>query len=48
MNSKIDKNLFNIVQSLNHAEQKVDCLIYARNYGFAKRYLKKYGYDTIK
>lgn len=42
MTNKIDKKLLNLVQTLAGKEQKVDCLVYANNYNFAKRYLTNF------
>ncbi len=40
MLKKIDKNLLDYTKSMSDENQKVDCLVYANNYYFAKRYLK--------
>ena len=40
MTNKIDKKLLSMVQTLDGKKQKVDCLVYACNYSFAKRYLQ--------
>ena len=40
MLNKIDKNLLDYTKSMSDENQKVDCLVYANNYYFAKRYLK--------
>lgn len=40
MLKKIDKNLLDYTKSMSDVNQKVDCLVYANNYYFAKRYLK--------
>lgn len=41
MLKKIDRNLLDYTKSMSDTNQKVDCLVYANNYYFAKRYLKK-------
>lgn len=48
MIKKIDKNLYNLVNTLENKDVIVDCLIYANNYFYAKRYLKEYYHDVIE
>ncbi len=40
MRKKIDEKLLSIVQTLDSENSKVDCLVYANNYFFAKKYLQ--------
>lgn len=48
MIKKIDKNLYNLVNGLENKDDRVDCLVYASNYFYAKRYLKQFYNDIIE
>ena len=48
MQSKIDKNLLNIVHLMTSKNDKVDCLIYANNYFLAKNFLKRNNYQIVE
>ena len=48
MNNKIDKKLLSIVRSLDSNNQSIDCLVYANNYFFARRYLKNFCGDIVE
>lgn len=45
MLKKIDKKLLNMVKTFSNSSQRVDCLVFANNYNFAKKYLKNFDYD---
>ena len=46
MQNKIDERLLSLATTMDDSSQNIDCLVYARNYGFAKRYLKSF-YDNV-
>src|SRR5574344_2025350 len=48
MFGKIDKRLLTLVRSAGVENEKIDCLVYANNYNFAKEYLKKVGCELIE
>ena len=46
MRNKIDEKLFSIAKTMSNSGERIDCLVYANNYGHAKKYLQKL-YDNI-
>lgn len=48
ISSKIDKRLLNIVESQSNLCGKVECLVYANNYAFAKQFLKTTNCEIIE
>ena len=46
--NKIDENLLNIVGTMGAENQKIDCLVFAKNYTLAKRYLKHFDYEILE
>ena len=45
---KIDDNLLNIVGTMNANNTKIDCLVFAKNYAIAKKYLKRFDYEILE
>ena len=48
MQNKIDKNLLNLTSAMENKNEKVDCLVYANNYNFARKYLKNIFGDIVE
>lgn len=45
---KIDKQLMSIVRSMQSSNDKIDCLVYAKNYYLAKNYLEKRNFEIVE
>lgn len=48
MRYKIDKKLISIVKTMQKENDKIDCLVYAKNYILAKRYLQNNNFEITE